>query len=68
MGETDIIKTEHDALIKFCNGDRKMILKIIEEHGPVMRQYFNERHPEQVTCEELCTLLESITKKETSKP
>jgi hypothetical protein len=61
MSEADIIKLEYEALMKFCKGDRKMIFKIIQEHGPAMRQYFDGRNPEAVTCEELCALLESIT-------
>jgi len=66
MSESEIIKKEHHALMKFCNGDRQMILKIIQDHGHKMRQYFDEKGADQVTCEELCSLLESATNQESS--
>ena len=57
MSESEIIKTECEAIRKFCRGDRQLALQIIQEFGSDMRRYFQKQYPKKVTSEELFTLI-----------
>ena len=59
MSETEIIKIEYEAIKRFCQGDKKLALKITSELGRQMRNHIQYRNPQKVTVEELCTLIEA---------
>lgn len=61
MSESDIIRVQYEALKKFSKGDRELVLKVINEFAPAMREYFKDKQPHQVSPDELCTLIESKT-------
>ena len=61
MSESEIIRLQYEAIKKFCQGDKKLALRITSELGATLRGHFNARHPDPVTVEELCTVLERET-------
>lgn len=61
MDPTEIIEVEYEAIKRFSQGDRKVALKVIQELGAFMRDYFRKRSPNKVTPDELCEALEGVT-------
>jgi hypothetical protein len=61
MSESDIIRVQYEALKKFCKGDRHLVMKVINEFAPAMREYFKDKQSTQVSPDELCSLIESKT-------
>lgn len=62
MSESEIIQVEYEAIKKFCQGDRKLALRVIQECGETMRNYFKVKAPTKVTAEELCSIIEAELK------
>ncbi|MBI2916192.1 MAG: hypothetical protein HYY63_06745 [Elusimicrobia bacterium] len=61
MSQAETLQVEYEAIKKFCHGDKKLMLKVIEELGGFMRDYFQRRYPHKVTSDELCSAIEGIT-------
>lgn len=64
MSESEIIRVESEALMKFCNGNRELIIRIIHKHGSQLRDYVEMRYPHRVTVDELCAFLEVMSRQE----
>ncbi len=61
MNPAEIIEVEYEAIKRFSQGDRKLALKVIQELGAFMRDYFRQRSPRKVTPDELCAAIEVVT-------
>ena len=61
MSESEIIQIEYQAIKKFCRGDKKLAFMITSELGLIMRKYIQVRHPEKITVDELCSVIETAT-------
>ncbi len=61
MSPSEIIEVEYEAIKKFSQGDRKLALKVIQELGGFMREYFQKQSPRKVTSDELCNVLDVVT-------
>ena len=61
MSEEEIIRVQYEAIKKFSCGNKKLAYKVISELAPYMREYILSRKPEKVTCDELCSVIESAT-------
>ncbi|OGR81513.1 MAG: hypothetical protein A3I11_06915 [Elusimicrobia bacterium RIFCSPLOWO2_02_FULL_39_32] len=67
MSESEIIQVEYEAIKKFCQGDRKLALRVIQECGETMRNYFKVKSPLKVTSDELCGIIEAELKVKVEK-
>lgn len=62
MSESEIMRIQREALMKFSKGDRRLVIRIIQEFGHLMREHFRSRSGKTVTSDELCAVLSEATK------
>ena len=53
MTDSEVIRIQREAISKYCHGDRKLALKIIDDLGREMRDWVEARRKEKVSAEDL---------------
>lgn len=53
MTDEQAILVQREAIARYCRGDRKLALKIIDELGKEMRNWVEARRQEKVTADDL---------------
>lgn len=62
MSEEEILKIQYEAIKEFCQGDRRLVLRVILELGETLRRHIDERSARGLTSKDLVAVLERETK------